>query len=158
MQAGDSMIYADSSFLIALKVRFDTFHEPALDFYEREQEAIWLWSPWQRIEVFNSIRQLTRPPDSRRRLDRADARALIHSLEADVRLGYLTHLEADWRDVLRTANETSLAHAFEQPCLAPDLLHVAYARELAPERFVSFDDDQLALAKATGIKAINPTS
>jgi predicted nucleic acid-binding protein len=41
-------------------------------------------------------------------------------------------------------------------CRAPDLLHVAYAKELAAEVFVSFDDDQLALAEATGLKTFLP--
>jgi predicted nucleic acid-binding protein len=87
----------------------------------------------------------------------AEAKALIHRLEADVRLDYFTYLEADWRDVLRTANETSVAHGFNLPCRAPDLLHVAYANELAAEVFVSFDDNQLKLAKASELKAVRPT-
>ncbi|MCI0536410.1 MAG: PIN domain-containing protein [Verrucomicrobiales bacterium] len=151
------MIYADSSFLVALKVRRDTFHEEAMSFYGRRQEDTWLWSPWQRVEVFNTIRQLTRHPDSKRRLLLAEARALIHSLETDARIGYFTHMEADWRDVLRTANEISIAHAVAMPCLAPDLLHVAYAKELAAEWMVSFDEDQLELATATGLKAKKPS-
>jgi hypothetical protein len=43
-----------------------------------------------------------------------------------------------------------------KPGLAPDLLHVAYAAELAAKLFVSFDEDQLALAEAAGLKAENP--
>jgi predicted nucleic acid-binding protein len=39
---------------------------------------------------------------------------------------------------------------------AADLLHVAYAKELAAETFVSFDDDQLALARASGLKTAKP--
>ena len=65
-------------------------------------------------------------------------------------------MEADWRDVMRTANETSVDQAFDLPCLAPDLLHVAYAQELAAEAFVTFDTDQLRLAKAAGLKALKP--
>ena len=151
------MIYPDTSFLLAARVPLDHFHRPALDFYEAQQDQVWLWSPWHRVEVFNSIRQLVHHPDAARRLLLAEAKALIHRLEADVRLGYFTHLEADWRDVLRTANETSLAHGFDLPCRAPDLLHVAYANELAAEIFVSFDDDQLALAKASGLKTVRPS-
>ena len=151
------MIYADSSFLVALKVRRDTFHEEAMSFYELRQEDTWLWSPWQRVEVFNTIRQLTRHPDAKRRLFPAEARALIHSLETDVRVGYFTHMEADWRDVLRTANEISLAHGFDLACRSADLLHVAYAKELSAELFVGFDDDQLALARAAGLKTLKPS-
>lgn len=150
------MIYADSSFLVALKVNRDNFHQRALVFYEARQEDTWLWSPWQRVEVFNTIRQLTRHPEPRRRLRESEAKALIHSIEFDVRAGYFTHMEADWRDVLRTANETSIAHAFRTSCLAPDLLHVAYALELAAEWMVSFDEDQLTLAAAADLKTIHP--
>jgi predicted nucleic acid-binding protein len=150
------MIYADSSFLVALKVRRDTFHKAALDCYEPRQDEIWLWSPWHRIEVFNTIRQRTRHPESKRRLRIPEARALIHTLDTDVRLGYFSHLEADWRDVLRTANEISIGHSFDLACLAPDLLHVAYAKELAAESFISFDNDQLVLAEAAGLKVENP--
>jgi predicted nucleic acid-binding protein len=150
------MIYADSSFFVALKVRRDTFHKEALEFFEPQQDETWLWSPWHRVEVFNTIRQLTRHPEAKRRLLGPEARALIHNLETDVRMGYFTHLEADWRDVLGTANEISIGHACDYPCLAPDLLHVAYAKELAAELFVSFDEDQLALAEAAGLKVANP--
>jgi predicted nucleic acid-binding protein len=66
-------------------------------------------------------------------------------------------MEADWRDVLRTANEISIAHAFNLACRAPDILHVAYATELAAELFVSFDENQLELAKVTGLKPVRPT-
>jgi len=152
------MIYADTSFLLAARVRRDAFHKPALDYYDANQDEVWLWSPWHRVEVFNSIRQLVRHPEAKRRLLLTEAKALIHRLEADVRLGYFTHLEADWRDVLRTANEVSVAHSFALPCRAPDLLHVAYASELAAELFVSFDDDQLALADASGLKAVRPAT
>ena len=151
------MIYADTSFLVAARVRRDTFHKPALDYYETEQDEVWLWFPWPRVEVFNSVRQLVRHPDVGRGLSLAEAKALIHRLETDVRLGYFTRLEADWRDVLRTANEVSIAHSFALPCRAPNLLHVAYANELAAEVCVSFDDDQLAMAKASGLNALRPS-
>lgn len=148
------MIYADTSFLVATRVRRDTFHRRAIDFYEQHQNEVWLWSPWHRVEVFNSIRQLVRHPEVARRLLLAEAKALIHRLEMDVRLGHFTHLEADWRDVLRTANETSIALGFDHPCRAPDLLHVAYAKELASELFVTFDEDQRRLAEVSGLKAV----
>jgi predicted nucleic acid-binding protein len=146
------MIYADTSFLLAMRVPSDNFHEAALAYYETNQESVWLWSPWHRVEIFNSLRQLVRHPEAKRRITLTQAKSLIHRLETDVRLGYFTHLEADWRDVLRTANEISIAHGFDLACRAADLLHVAYANELATEQFVSFDEEQLALAKASGLR------
>jgi len=148
--------YADTSFLVAVRAPHDHFHRAALDLYEDRQDEIWIWSPWHRVEVFNTIRQLTRNPDARRAITEADAKALIHRLEREVSLGYFTHFEADWRDVLRAANEISIANAFNLACRAPDLLHVAYAKELATDTFVSFDEAQLALAEAAGLKPLKP--
>jgi predicted nucleic acid-binding protein len=152
------MIYADSTFIVACKVREDNFYRVAEDFFEAHQDETWLWSPWHRIEVFNTIRQLTRHPEAARRLHLPDAKALIRRLEEDVRAGYFEHAEADWRNVLRTANEISANHGFGLPCRSADLLHVAYAKELSAEMFVSFDDDQLALANAAGLKTIRPNT
>jgi predicted nucleic acid-binding protein len=150
------MIYADTSFIVASKVRRDTFFDVALDFFEEHQGDVWLWSPWHRFEVFNSIRQLTSHPEAKRRLREPEAKALINRIETDVRLGYFTHMEADWRDVLRTAGELSAGHSFALAARAADLLHLAYAKELAATIFISFDTNQISLAKATGMKAINP--
>src|SRR5437899_1515523 len=89
------MIYADSTFFVAFKVRRDSHHRAAAKFFEARQSEIWLWSPWHRVEVFNTIRQLTRHPKTGRPLQQAEAKSLIHLIEADVRVGYFTHLEAD---------------------------------------------------------------
>jgi len=151
------VIYADTSVLLAVRIRRDTFYCAALSYYEANQDEVWLWSPWHRVEVFNSIRQLVRHPEAERRLSHSEAKALIHRIETDVRLGYFTHLEADWRDVLRTANEISIASSLNLTCRAPDLLHVAYAKELGAEIFVTFDRDQFALAKSSGLKAVRPS-
>jgi predicted nucleic acid-binding protein len=145
------MIYADSTFFVALKSRRDVFHPRAGHFYEERQDEGWLWSPWHRVEVFNTLRQLVRHPDRRYRLRLPEARMAIHLLENDVRVGYFTHTEADWRDVLRTANEISLIHGADMPCRSADLLHVAYAKELAASLFVGFDEDQINLAGAAGL-------
>jgi len=149
-------LYADSSFIVASRVRHDTFHEPALRFYRDHEADLWFWSPWHRVEVLNTIRQLTRNLDRKRSISQAEARALIYRIEADVRLGYFFHLEADWRDVLRTASEISAENAFARACPGTDLLHVAYAKEFASDLFVSFDDEQILLAEAAGLKAVNP--
>ncbi len=37
-----------------------------------------------------------------------------------------------------------------------DLLHVSYADAIGVELFVSFDDDQVALARAAGLEALRP--
>jgi predicted nucleic acid-binding protein len=127
---------------------------PALEFYGNHEEDAWIWSPWHRVEVLHALRQYTRHPDRRRAIPKSEAKALIYRLENDVRMEYLIHLEADWRDVLRTANEISAAHGFELLFRSGDLLHVAYALELAAELFVTCDERQAALAKVNGIKTV----
>lgn len=149
-------LYADTSFIIASRFRRDNFHAEAVGFYEGREEDNWLWSPWHRAEVFTALRQYARATAPRRGMSEGDARALIHRLENEVRLGYFLHMEADWRDVLRTFNELSGAHGFTLPFGSADLLHVAYAVESAADLFVSFDEGQLALARAAGLKAVRP--
>jgi hypothetical protein len=46
---------------------------------------------------------------------------------------------------------------FSLACRSADLLHVAYAKELSAALFVGFDDDQLALARAAGLKTLRPS-
>src|SRR5437016_12720172 len=149
-------IYPDTSFVVASRVPHDTFYAEAVDWFEANQDEVWLWSPWHRIEVFNTIRQLTRNPESKRSVSVAEAKAMIYRLEADVRYDYFLHMEVDWRDVLRAASEISAGNAFDRNCSATDLLHVAYAVELASDLFVSFDDDQLELAQSAGLKVEKP--
>ena len=73
-----------------------------------------------------------------------------------MRQGCFLHLEKDWHDVLRAASDISARHGCSVPCRAADLLHIAYARELSADLFISFDDDQVKLAKAVGLKALRP--
>jgi len=149
-------IYADTSVIVASRAERDVFHKAAAHFYNHHQDETWLWSPWHRIEVFNTIRQLTRNSDRKYALHPTEAKAMIYRLEADVRCDYFLHLEVDWRDVLRAASEISAGNAFERSCPATDLLHVAYAVELVSDLFVSFDEDQLALARGAGLQAERP--
>ena len=148
-------IYADTSFLVASRYRRDTFHREAVRFFGEHEQDAWLWSPWHRVEVLHALRQYTQHPEAKRALPIEDAKALIHRLEADVRLGYLLHMEADWHDVLRTANELSAGLGFNLVFRGGDLLHVAYALELAAGLFVTFDGRQSAVAQAAGLKTEN---
>jgi predicted nucleic acid-binding protein len=146
--------YPDTTFFIALRFFDDVHHERATAYFEEHQDENFLWSPWHRVEVSNTLRQFAR--GTRPLLQEADARRIIHRLETDVRLSYFLHMEADWRDVLRSAYEISAEYGSSLYCRSADLLHVAYARELASDRFVSFDQDQLDLAAASGLHAVLP--
>jgi predicted nucleic acid-binding protein len=147
-------IYADTSFWIATRFFHDQNHRGATAWFDSHDQEDFLWSPWHRVEVFNSIRQMSQ--GTRQLIREADAKRLIHLLEHDVRLGYYIHVEPDWRNVMRAAQEISATSAFQQPCRSADLLHVAYAAESSADVFVSFDDDQVELARSAGLRAVLP--
>ena len=147
-------IYPDTTFYVALRFFDDTHHEPATDCFEKHDQDLFLWTPWHRVEACNTLRQFARGDQPV--LREADARRVIHRLETDVRVGYFQHMEADWRTVLRTAYQISATHGFSVPCRSADLLHVAYAVALGADSFVSFDDDQVVLARAAGLEALRP--
>lgn len=67
-----------------------------------------------------------------------------------------THAEADRGELLRTAEEITVASGVRLACRAADLLQVADAKELAAERLMGFADDQLALARAAGLPPVKP--
>ncbi len=146
-------LYADTSWWFALKCRRDTHHPAALALFDEQFEAEVLWTPWQRVEVFNSFRQAERAG-----LVRAgESRQLIRLLEQEIRLGYWPHVEFDWTDAVRNACELGAEHALKLVVRAIDLFHVAVALEVAADAFLSFDADQNELAKAAGLPLIDLT-
>lgn len=146
-------LYADTTWWFALKCRRDTHHPAAITLFEQQFEAEVLWTPWQRVEVFNSFRQAERTGWVRA----GESRQLIRLLEQEIRLGYWPHVEFDWTDAVRTACELGAEHALKLPVRAMDLFHVAVALEVAADAFLSFDADQNELAKAAGLPLINLT-
>lgn len=140
-------LYADTSWWLAFKCRRDSHHAAALTLFDRHPEAEVLWTPWQRIEVFNSFRQTERAGLVRK----GESRQLIRLLEQEVRLGYWRHVEFDWTDAVRTACELGAEHSLKHTVRAMDLFHVAIALEVAADAFLSFDIDQNVLAEAAGL-------
>jgi len=139
--------YADSSWWIGYKCRLDVHHPAAVSFFDREPDAEVLWTPWQRVEVLNGICQAERAG----LLEKGESRQIIRLLEQEVRLGYWSHVEFDWTDAVRTAGELRAEHSLKMVVRGMDLFHVAIALEIGADRLLSFDEDQIALAKAAGL-------
>ena len=51
---------ADTSWWLGYKCRRDTQDLPAIILFDRDPEAEVLWTPWQRVEVFNGFCQAER--------------------------------------------------------------------------------------------------
>jgi len=139
--------YADTSWWVAFKNSSDAQHEKAVSFFEQAEDVAVLWTPWQRVEVYNAFRQL----DKAGSLPQQSANVFIRSLEQEIRLGYWPHVEFDWIDAVRTANELSADHSRDLLIRGMDLFHVAIALEIEAEKFLTFDGDQTALAKVAGL-------
>lgn len=139
--------YADTSWWLNCQLRNATLHSVAVGLFDHDPEAVVLWTPWQRLEVFNTLHQLERRGD----LLPAHAKQVIHRLEMEVRLGYWPHREFSWTDAVRRACQLAEQHGPSLSIRGMDLFHVAITLTLRVPFFLSFDTDQIALAKAVGL-------
>src|SRR5262245_14361487 len=112
-------LYADTSWWLAYKSRRDLHHTAAITLFDREPDAQVLWTPWQRVEVFNTFRQAERAG----LIETGESRQLIRLLEQEVRLGYWPHAEFDWTEAVRTAGELSAGHSLRMVARGMDLFH-----------------------------------
>lgn len=143
--------YADTSWWLAYKCRRDLHHASAISLFHREPKVQVLWTPWQRVETFNCFRQAERAG----LVAGGEARQLIRLLEQEVRLGYWPPVEFSGTEAVRAACELSAEHSLKLTVRAMDLFHVAIAVELAAEAFLTFDEEQAALAKAAGLSVLD---
>ncbi len=143
-------LYADASWWLAYKCRRDVHHAAAISLFDREPEALALWTPWQRVEVFNSFYQAERAGHVRQ----GEARQMMRLLEQEIRLGYWPHVEFGWTDAVRTACNLAAQHSLGMTVRAMDLFHVAIAIEVGAEAFLSFDEEQMTLAEVAGLTLI----
>jgi predicted nucleic acid-binding protein len=139
--------YADTSWWAAFKSESDLFHAAAIKLFERDDEAHVLWTPWQRVEVLNTLRQAERSG----LVKAGKAGEIIRLLEQELRLGYWPQVGFNWEDAVRKASELSAAHASRITIRGTDLFHVAIALEVNADFLLTFDRDQAALAKAAGL-------
>lgn len=143
--------YADTSWWLGYKCRRDTQHSRAVSLFDPYSDAEVLWTPWQRVEVFNGFCQAERAG----LLAKGESRQIIRLLEQEIRIGYWPHVEFDWTDAVRTAGELRAEHSLKFIVRSMDLFHVAIAIEIGADALVSFDADQMALATAAGLSVLN---
>ncbi len=139
--------YGDSSWWLAYKINEDVHHGAAIRFFNQVDGCRVAWTPWQRLEIFNSLHQFERRGD----LGTNRARDFIRQLENEVRLGYWPHVEFSWTNAVRRANEISTTHGPNLRICGMDLFHLAIAREIEADLLLTFDADQATLAEAIGI-------
>jgi predicted nucleic acid-binding protein len=138
--------YADSSFIVALYLPQQSSAK-AIALLERYGQAL-PFTPWHRLEVRNAIRLAV----FQKVIDAAQAKTQLKQLDTDLKEAtLLAHLPIDWTDVLREAEKLGAAHDETIGCRSADLFHVAAATEAGCDTFLTLDDRQTAMAKATGL-------
>jgi predicted nucleic acid-binding protein len=140
--------YVDSSALVALYVP-ERFSNAARKAVQSTSQL-----PFTRLhdlEVSNAFALLA----GRGSLNSTEHEAIRRQLREDVEGQRLLPTEIEWEDVFTKAGEFSATHTAKLLTRSLDLLHVAAAHLLEMQSFVSADDRQLAVAKATGLRTID---
>jgi predicted nucleic acid-binding protein len=82
----------------------------------------------------------------------AEAAAALTNLQKDLRSGRLIKVTMKWPSVFRLATRLSEQYSAIHGTRSIDILHVAAAKVIRVEHFVSFDTRQRALASIMGFK------
>ena len=140
--------YADSSALIPLYVN-ERFSESAESVLRRGGQIP--FTALHQLEVPNAFERLV----GRDLMTRAECDAVQRQLRDDLGSQRLILISIDLDDVFNKAAELSRRYAAKHLARSLDLLHVAAAHATNCTRFVSADDRQLAVAKASGLKIVD---
>jgi predicted nucleic acid-binding protein len=87
-------------------------------------------------------------------LDDVGLREALADFDADVAQGRVDQVSILWRAALNLASDLSRTHTPRLGTRTSDTLHVACALELKLRHFLTFDERQQELAKATGLKLV----
>jgi predicted nucleic acid-binding protein len=140
------MLCVDTSFLFSL-YRRDTHSATAHARLAKAAEPL-LLTTLNEYELSNALRL-------------AEFQGLLAAGEADLRLAAFTedhtagrwhHSECALEEIVAEAGRLSATYTTKVGHRAFDMLHVAHARLVRPRLFLSFDANQLKLAKAVGLK------
>jgi predicted nucleic acid-binding protein len=140
--------YVDSSALVAVYVN-ERFSKPA----RRAVRAVAQvpFTQLHELEVRNAFELLV----GRGLMTRAECRTIHAQLQDDIENHRLVRLSLDLDGVFADAHELSRSYAAKVLVRSLDLLHVAAARAAGCTTFISADDRQLVVAKATGLAGID---
>lgn len=140
--------YVDSSALVAVYVP-ERFSEAARRTLRAVPQVP--FTQLHELELTNAFELLR----GRGLINEEERRAIQAQLQEDIESQRLARVSMDLEHVFRDAGELSRAHSAKFLTRSLDLLHVAAAHVAMCTMFVSADDRQLAVAKATGLKAVD---
>lgn len=139
------MLCADTSFLFSLYGN-DAHTESALERLRRLAQPV-LLSTLNEFELGNALRFA----ECRKLLPSGFSAKALAALDEDLRAGRCRRAEMPLEEILTEAFALSRRHTLKGGHRSFDILHVAHARLRRPQAFLSFDANQLTLAKACGL-------
>lgn len=137
---------ADTSFLFSLYHK-DGHTDEANARLEKAGQPL-LLSHLNEFELANAFRLA----EFRGLLPAGEAALRLDALAEDHAAGRWHHSDVPLKDILAEAARLSAAHTVSGGHRVFDILHVAHARLAKPKLFLSFDANQLRLAKAVGLR------
>ena len=140
--------YIDSSALVAVYVS-ERFSKPARRALRAVPQVP--YTQLHELEVPNAFELLV----GRAVMTREECRTIRVQLHDDIENQRLVRLSRDLDRVFADAYELSRLYTSKFLSRSLDLLHVAAARVATCTTFISADDRQLAVAKATGLAVID---
>jgi len=140
------MLCADTSFLFSLYRRDAHSHEAFARLEAAGQPLV--LSAFNVYELGNALRLA----ESRGLLTAGEAARRLEALAEDLTFGRWRESEIETDEIVAEANRLSAAHTVKGGHRAFDILHVAHARLARPRQFLSFDANQLRLAKGAGLR------
>lgn len=90
--------------------------------------------------------------DRKKGFTKEEGEAMLRDLRADLASGMFAVVPVDWTEVHSLAEMLSAKHTESAGHRFADLLHVATALQLGAEKFLTFDANQRAIARAEGMK------
>ena len=140
--------YVDSSALVAVYVE-ERFSKAARRAVRAAPQIP--FTQLHQLEVLNAFELLT----GRRSMTREQCRTLQRQLYEDIDNQRLVRAPLDLEQVFTNACELSRTYTAKSLTRSLDLLHVSASHLARCTTFVSADDRQLAVAKATGLKVVD---
>jgi len=145
------MNFPDTSFLCSLYRK--QIHTPkALDWIDQNPQPLPV-SSLLVLEFKQSIRlqNFLFANDRTRGFSKNEGARMFRDIQADLASGVLQMTAPDWPEVHRIAEDLSSKYTLTDGNRLTDILHLATAKNLSAETFLSFDTKQRALAQAEGM-------
>ena len=143
------MIYGDTSFLFSLYAE-DANSAKADRLYHSDRRRPLVLTPWQRFEFRNAVRLAAHEFIRSKKPVPFNIGNVLKQQDDDLKSGVLRHVEPDWRDTFKLAEQISAAHTEAHGQGGVDTWHIAAALICRADSFWTFDKEQAETALAFG--------